>query len=496
MTLNIYWGDIHNHNSMGYAKGSMERSLDIASSSLDFYGATGHSQWHDIKEYESDVHKKWINGFKIHRDNWEKIQQMIYEANKPGEFVTFLGYEWHSNTYGDYCLIYKDDFKDLVFSKDIYELREHASRENALLIPHHIGYKRGNRGFNMDVLDTKYSPVVEIYSEHGLCETDDGPFEMISHSMGGRLTDNTYQKILEKGHIIGAVASTDDHLGYPGAYGEGLMAVYADKLDRESIWDGIWNRRTYGVTGDRIKLNFSINDNIMGSVINGDRDREIKVDVDCWDTIWMVEVIKNNKVIYRGFADETPDHSGKTMKIRVEYGWGPWSDLSIPRTCDWKFIMEADNCKIREYCPCFQSGPFDEDRRNKITSISGDNCSWVSYTSRKDAYMQRATNGIVFEVDYDHMDRGKLTMVVDKPVEMAFDIPLKTIAEKSMVEFTGDFPKESIKIHRGVAENMYKRSFEFIDRDNRGQNPRDFYYVRVTQKNGHMAVSSPIWVKN
>jgi hypothetical protein len=54
------------------------------------------------------------------------------------------------------------------------------------------------------------------------------------------------------------VASTDDHLGYPGAYGEGLAAVYADSLTRESIMEALRARRTYAVNGDRIRLDFKL----------------------------------------------------------------------------------------------------------------------------------------------------------------------------------------------------------------------------------------------
>lgn len=35
----------------------------------------------------------------------------------------------------------------------------------------------------------------------------------------------TLQSILRTGKKFGVVASTDDHLGYPGKYGEGLVGV-------------------------------------------------------------------------------------------------------------------------------------------------------------------------------------------------------------------------------------------------------------------------------
>lgn len=40
--LNLYWGELHNHNELGYAQGSLERSYEIARSHLDFYAFTPH----------------------------------------------------------------------------------------------------------------------------------------------------------------------------------------------------------------------------------------------------------------------------------------------------------------------------------------------------------------------------------------------------------------------------------------------------------------------
>jgi hypothetical protein len=60
---NLYWGDIHNHNNFGYARGSIERAYDIAQSHLDFYCFTPHSQWHD--QPESGNFSKFTEGFEF-----------------------------------------------------------------------------------------------------------------------------------------------------------------------------------------------------------------------------------------------------------------------------------------------------------------------------------------------------------------------------------------------------------------------------------------------
>lgn len=491
MGQKLYWGDLHNHNAMGYAKGSLERSIEIAQSNLDFFAFTGHAQWHDMVEFENDVHMHWVNGFKKHSDNWGKIQELIAQANIPGKFASFLGYEWHSSSFGDYCLIYPYDNGELRFFNGIKDLQDYAKSAGAMLIPHHIGYKQGHRGFNRSVFDESNSPVVEIYSEHGCCEIDGGPYDMISHSMGGRTTENTLQSILSTGKKFGVVASTDDHLGYPGGYGEGLVGVYSESLDRKSIWDAIWNRRTYAVTGDRIELEFYINDEVMGSAIDFDSDREIAVKVNGWDEIHMVEIIKNNEVIHRHFPDSSAvNKDNNKIKTRIEYGWGPWSDLSIPRICDWEIALNMVNAKITEHCTCFQSGPYASNRRNSITKLDSNKCEWISYTSRKDAFLQKPLNAVAFEIEYEQ--NGKVILETKKPSKLISEFDIVSLKNESLVEFTGDFPKESIKVHKAVPEHLYKVDFKFVDKGNCDR--VDYYYVRVTQNNGQMAWSSPIWV--
>lgn len=48
----IYFGDLHNHNEVGYARGSLERAFEIAREHLDFFAFTPHGYWNDIGHYQ------------------------------------------------------------------------------------------------------------------------------------------------------------------------------------------------------------------------------------------------------------------------------------------------------------------------------------------------------------------------------------------------------------------------------------------------------------
>ena len=102
-----------------------------------------------------------------------------------------------------------------------------------------------------------------------------------------------------KGSLERSYDIARDHLGYPGAYGEGLVAAYAKTLTRESIMEALKARRTYGVSGDRIELDFRINDHWMGRTIPATEARSIHVKVKGKDVIDRVEVLRNNEVIHR-----------------------------------------------------------------------------------------------------------------------------------------------------------------------------------------------------
>jgi hypothetical protein len=132
--------------------------------------------------------------------------------------------------------------------------------------------------------------------------------------------------VLAQGHRFGVIASTDDHLGYPGGYGEGLAALFAPDLSRKSIMEALWDRRTYAVTGDRIALRFTLNGKLMGRELPYTRERAIRVSVSGWDQVDRIEVLKNNRVIHREFPVDRETSAAswsKPVLARFEYGRGP-----------------------------------------------------------------------------------------------------------------------------------------------------------------------------
>ena len=62
-----------------------------------------------------------------------------------------------------------------------------------------------------------------------------------------------------------------------------------------------------------------------------------------------------------------------------------------------------------------------------------------------------------------------------------------------MVTFTGVFTSESYIINRLISPSEYSATIRWNDRRPDAKSA-DWYYARVTQHNGQLAWSSPIWV--
>ena len=225
---------------------------------------TVHAHWHDIPDDDprlDDLVAYHKNGFIRTTEQWETVKQFVANQHQADEFVTFLGFEWHSNRYGDHNVYFKGAEGDIIRANDMEELRAclRQYRERGIetmLIPHHIGYKAGYRGINWAEFDPEFISIVEIMSMHGASESDQAPYPY-HHTMGPRDYRSTLQYGLAQGHRVGVMGSTDHHSAHPGSYGHGCLGVWAESLTRDSIWQAIQERRTYALTGDKIQLEFA-----------------------------------------------------------------------------------------------------------------------------------------------------------------------------------------------------------------------------------------------
>jgi hypothetical protein len=488
----VFYGDIHNHNALGYGKGSLERSIDIARTHLDFFAFTGHAAWHDMVPMEGGREAHWSTGFRRHNENWASIQRLVADTNREGSFVQFLGYEWHSTKFGDQCVVFSHDHQPLFLPDDLSTLRAFCRERHALLIPHHLAYAEGNRGVNWDEFDAgDTSPVVEIYSEHGNAESDRGALPYFSHSFGGRVTANTAQAGLARGLRFGFVASSDNHRGFPGAYGEGLLGALAEDLNRDAIMRAVRARRTYALTGDRIELRLKANGREIGEEVPAADQVEVEYSVAGRGELDMVEFVHAGRTVHRAFAHQKPAAASayaEPMQVRLEWGWGPWKDLALDRITDWTMTVSVEDGELRRAFPCLQSGPFTEEKRHRFGRPTTNELEIRSYTSRVEAYRENPNQSVVLEIAGGRGTRVEIAMT--EPTASTHTVTLGELYEGSAHFRTGPFPKESFMLHR-LTPLASSRVEGTVVLDRSELELPGYLYVRVAQKNGQMAWSSP-----
>ena len=492
--LNVYFGDLHNHNSVGYGLGSPERAFEIAKSHLDFLCFTPHA-YYDTSA-QSEMMKNWTGYEKITHDRWPDVLALNREYYQPGEFVTFPGYERHSSTVGHYCIVFPGGDPPLEYFGELKDFQRHAREMGAILVPHHPGYIEGTAGADPTHWDPSVSPLLEMFSEHGCAECDTAPVDYIRHSMGPRVTRHTMQGFLEQGYRFWIVASTDDHLGFPGAYGEGKAAVLAAELTRRAVFGALGKRRCYGVSGDRIELDFRVNGRLMGEELPYAAKRTITAAVRGWDAVDRIEVLKNNRVVHREIPCDLDPGAGlwdRPVTLRIEYGWGPMAENQIPLDripdiFDWDFKVTLAGAKMLDLQPCWQSAPLDEGRRHRLSNRTAAGFSLRSYTSRQRCLFNRDTHVMAMRIQAS--PRDSVTIDITEPEKKSLTVRFSDLLGGDEAVRVG---RNSIKLHRIFPEINTVSRFSFVD-DSPGDRA-DWYYLRVAQKNGQFAWSSPVWVE-
>lgn len=497
--FNLYWGDLHTHCNITYGHGSMEDALEAGVQHLDFCSIIAHGDWPDIPKDDPriadnvDVH---LEAFKRVRENWKQVEDLNLKYRKDGTFIPFLGYEWHNMHAGDHNVIYFDPREPIRGASSIADLRKQLKEIKAIIIPHHLGYPPGYRGYNWDTFEPSQTPFVEIYSRHGCSETDIGPFPLW-HTMGPRSHEGTVQEGLDRGCKFGIHASTDHHAGYPGSYGDGRIAVYAAELTAAALWEAFQARRVYGVTGDKILVDFRINDAMMGEEISNGNARQISVRVEGDDCLDYIDIIKNGKCLKRlsgPFLPEIPAGDEIHAKIRFEWGWGREMEYT-----EWKGALELSDGEILNAEPCFRGPqvvsprgvkgmPVDvETKVNRVLETGKTHWSFLSYTTKNINTLTPTTNSVVLEV------RMPKTASIKAQVNgTEFQHSMAELLEGSRSHFVGGYLSDAVAFHRAIPVSGYTLEHTFSD--DTAEKETDYYYVRVRQQNNQWAWTSPIWM--
>ncbi len=304
--LKLYWGDLHSHSTMSKdAMGVDPFTFARDQANLDFFASSEHSSGDRRDEGITD-------------SEWRAIQANVRSFYDPGRFVTLLGYECSLPApFGHHNVYFADDEAPLYRKlevKTLEELWRRLSSHRAFTVPHHTGVH-----WAAAVLDRDHSlrPLFEIFSVHGQSELFEPEHPLSYDQLVGMAPYGTYpigSELVPEEHRgmvpisnsaqgphyardawaaglkLGTIAASDDHTARPGQPYWGLAAVWAERLDRETIFQALAKRQTYATTGQRIYLDFRINGGMPGTMVTTGGPPRIELEVHGTDDIAWVEL--------------------------------------------------------------------------------------------------------------------------------------------------------------------------------------------------------------
>ena len=473
----IYWGDTHGHSGYAEGIGTVDFFMRFAreDARLDFVTHSEHDMWLDDGE-------------------WATMQDATRKYDAPGEFIPYLGYEWtRSRTSGGHhnVLFRNVENYDRVsgleypFLSQLYQgLQERYDPADVLTIPH--AHQPGDFRQSNPALE----PLIEVMSMHGT-------FEWFARSY------------LSRGHQVGFVAASDDHLSHPGysapnrntlSQRGGLGAVLAPERSRDALFDAMKARQTYATTGDRIILDVELNGVGMGQRAPSAGTRTVTGRVIGTAPIESITLFKNDRAIWWEdyLTDETASAS-ESMELLLSFhsdatplqpdaprGWRHWRGMMTVEGAELEAIEATDFIN-----PGTQFLEPEGNGARFATHTRGD---WSSLRLT----LSNVQPGAAIVLDLEEaLETGSGPPSVRRHVDIPGQRVRLGLADMRRGQLerllpADGYPEDGVTLRRIIRDG--ERDVEFSYTDEREPGEGDYYYVRVRQVNDAMAWSSPVWV--
>ena len=457
----LFWGDLH----------SGQTEIGCGGGSLAEHYAFGR----DCAGLQFITHQ--ANDHYVTLDDWNHTREVTKEFYEAGRYVALLGCEWSPLTKdgGDRNVYYRDD--DPVLRRSDRFFREDdpdptpdartapefhdAFRDLDVLVNIHVG----GRMTNLEWYDQQIEKLCETHSTHGTVEW-------------------FFMDALSRGYRVGLTAGTDGVMGRPGAchpgrrlirnLRNGLTAIYAEDLTRESVWEALQNRRCYATTGERIRVWFEADGHPMGSEYSTDKPPRFDFRVQGTCAIERVELFRGIEPITSWNVSPSLA-TDESQRLRVLWGGTERRGTARLQRVNWDGSLTINDGELRLADSInFQS--CDDVAR----SVEANRIEWSSKTAGNAA-------GIVIEIV--GTESSELTIATE-PFTQSFRI--------------GDLTKDGNTVDAGGVNRFVRfgpppdpagpTSFEqsFVDAEPKGGVMP--YWLRVTQIDQSLAWSSPVYI--
>ena len=478
----VYYGDLHQHTYLHDGRGTYEELYLHARRNglLDFGSLTPHHMPLGVTG-PSYIFDKYSDP----RDHWPDMVRANRRMNGWKDFVTILGYEYSVGTRvgGHHNVFYNADDAPTTMQMDPSQNRADVGRmidllERAgvptLVIPH-VGGGPPNWTHRTD---PRIERSFEIASVHGVFE-------------------ESWQRHLDAGLRLAATASSDNHTvgfgnSYPGliyTMTNSLTGVYAYDKTRDAIWNGLYERRTFGVTGNqRILMDFSVDGEPMGGELSASQHQapRIRARVSGTEPLVRVELLKNGKVMHAA----RPARAGGSM-ARIAWGDNLYQRRANVGLGSGELRAGSGGLRLvrhlsrdQEFERMWQEGPAvrwntaatSNDRDGMLVRIDG------------------AEGSLEFGLDDPHLGRIEVSVPLEdlrRDGYYRWSGPGERPVQHSYLKMMGVDVEFELECELVSVEGPKDHQFEFADLES--PNPGDYYYLRMEQLDTNKGWASPVW---
>lgn len=425
-----------------------------------------------------DIMSHQGNDFQMDDEDWRRLNAVVREFHEDGRFVVFPGFEWSANTTagGDRNVIYLEEDLPIMRSShwqidtpenelspahpadDLFQkLHKHVPREKVILAAHCGGRYADIRKY----FDEDLGPLIEVSSCWGV-------FEWL-------LWD-----AFDKNYRVGVICSSDGHKGRPGAEGPGagqfgifggLTCVLSASLTRQDVFTALKKRRCYGTTGPRIDLDFTVDGQPMGSDYRPASNRvEVRASVTGTAAVESIELFDGKTCIH---TERPKAFANCQTSRRIRLRWGGARIRGRGRRAEWDGSIEVCGANITRAETFAFDSPLDG-----ITSQTSDKVTFRSRTTGDH-------DGI--DIWLDQASQGTVRFV--SPLGTV-EVDLQTLGTTPhSVDFGGlDLRATILRYPENPRETQLALTEKLaVERPLR-------LFVKVTQCDGHLCWSSPIYV--
>ncbi|HWQ30404.1 MAG TPA: CehA/McbA family metallohydrolase [Negativicutes bacterium] len=289
---NHFYGQLHSHTGeISDGQGTLDEAYTWArdEGDADFFAVTDHSNWLDndtASENITDISQSASS-------EWKLVNSKADQYNKDGEFVAIAGFEmtwsgstggWgHINTFNTPWFVSRSNS-----SMDLESYYSRIAADTASISQlNHPGKTFG------DFADFGYYSK-EADAVVNLIEVGNG--EGAIGSSGYFPSYEYYTRALDKGWHVAPTNNQDNHKAGWITANDARTVVLSTDLTRSSIYEAIRSMRVYATEDKNQKINYKVNRNAMGSILDSPDKLEVYISVedpDSGDGIGEISIVSN-----------------------------------------------------------------------------------------------------------------------------------------------------------------------------------------------------------